>query len=582
MKQLPRRLAALFLVGALFAPLAVLAADPTAEQRAFLTVRVNGQEQGTSLVVLRRDDAYVLAADLKDANLVIPAAAYRTVEGQRYVSLRAVDPNAVFAVDPDALSIEIRFGTAAFHEQTLDGAGQSTTMPISYARSGFFNYSIMKADRALLFAGDAVASVGHGALETFVQQVAPGRFSLSRTSWTRDDVQKHTRLVVGRSDIDVNDFSGTGAVLTLDGITFRRDLNLNPNSIRSYNSGISGVATSASTVDLYVNGVLVRQDQIGAGAFRIANLPLRDGANDTTVVVRDAFGHSQTISRPLYIGADMYRRGEREYAFGFGRSSADNAQGRRGLAAVARYAFGITDGLTVGARTQVTPDVWNVGSSFAVGTRLGEFAGSLSKSVAHPDPFGAGTVIDAGFGSTPPGQTTPLPPATFNAARVGGGAYAISYRSALRNVGFGASFVGETPWYSTATQSPLADRALRSERVFLSGGLGHGGTTLSLSWSRELQRDSGPQSNQTIAISQALGRDLHATASFGHQSLGGRSGKSFGLNVFAALRGRNQVALSSQTEQGRMSRSVELTHRADGAIGTSYSAQFALTSGGPA
>jgi len=570
------RLTALLATFALISPGIASAGSPASgEQHAFLTVKLNGRDQGTSLVVLLEKDAYILASDLKDSNLVVPGDAYRTVEGQRYVSLRSIDPNVTYAVDADALTIDIRFGTGSFGQTTLDGGGAESTLPISYTRSGFFNYSVIKStNQGALFSGEAVASLGRGVFDTFMQRSQTGGFALGQTSWTRDYIGKSERLVVGRSNIDINDFSGTGSTISIDGITFRRDLQLNPGTIRNYNTGISGVASSASTVQLFVNGVLVREEEIGAGAFRVANVPLRDGANDTTVVIRDAFGHTQTISRPLYIGADMYRRGEREFAYAFGRPSVEQIQGARSLVGAARYAVGITDAVTAGTRAQVSDAGWNAGSWLATGTRFGQFSASLSASAARPTSFAAGTVVDL---ATDPGLLTPgstaSPPPAIGPGRIGGTAYGLSYNGAFRGLGIGASLVGESPYYSTVVLSPLADRALRSERVYLSGGLRHSGTGVTLSWSRATFRDSGAQAEQTLSLTQQLARGVNASVSYGRRTLAGISGPSLGIRIDAVLRRHDQLSMSSETEAGKTTRSVQLEHRPDGNLGTSYNAE---------
>jgi outer membrane usher protein len=576
-----RRLAVVLTVALLVAP-QLVSAEPAAgsEQRAFLNVKLNGKNQGTSLVVLLEKDAYVLASDLKDSNLVIQGDAYRTVDGRRYVSLRAVDPNVTYSVDTDALTIDIRFGTASFGEMILDGGGAAAVLPISYTRSGFFNYALMtSAHEGVSFTGEAVASIGRGVFDTYLQRTASRGLALGQTSWTRDYIGKSERLVIGRSDIDINDFSGTGSLVTLDGVTFRRDLRLNPGTIRNYNTGISGVAASASTVELYVNGTLVREEQIGAGAFRIANVPLRDGANDTTVVVRDAFGHTQTISRPMYIGADMYRRGDREFAFGVGRAAETEFQGARGVLGTARYAIGITDSLTIGTRAQASRDVWNAGAWLAAGTHFGQLSASLSTSGARPTSFGSETVFDASAASGLPVPMSVASPPAIGSGRAGGTAYGISYNGAFHHIGIGASLIGESPFYSTVMQSPLADRTLRSERVYVNGAIPHSGTGMTISWSRALNRDTGIQADRMLSVTQQLARNVIASVSYGHHTLGAVSGPSLGIRIDATLRRHDQISMSSDAEDGRTSRSIQLQHRPEGILGTSYSAELGASGG---
>ena len=78
------------------------------------------------------------------------------------------------------------------------------------------------------------------------------------------------RLEVGEND-----------VTDMEARLSSRDFSLDPYFIRYPTTGLSGVVTTPSRVDVYVNNQLVRTLQVQPGAYELANLALPTGASDT-------------------------------------------------------------------------------------------------------------------------------------------------------------------------------------------------------------------------------------------------------------------------------------------------------------
>ncbi len=130
------------------------------------------------------------------------------------------------------------------------------------------------------------------------------------------------------------------------------DFALDPSFVTSPDLGISGVATSPSILNVYVNNVLVANgQQVDSGPFRLQNLPVINGEGQVELVVRDSLGNERTISVPYYNAPEFLRRGVSDFSLeaGFERPYDQSllSTGSGFFAASGRT--GITDSLTASA-----------------------------------------------------------------------------------------------------------------------------------------------------------------------------------------------------------------------------------------
>src|SRR5207245_741225 len=116
---------------------------------------------------------------------------------------------------------------------------------------------------------------------------------------------------------------------------------------------LSGAILTPSTLDVYMNGVLLRQQQIAPGPFEVRNLPVGSGVGQVSYVVRDAFGRTQEFASPYYSAAGVLADGIADYGYSlgfrrlrFGEQSADYGPPEM----LARHRVGFGDWLTAGYR----------------------------------------------------------------------------------------------------------------------------------------------------------------------------------------------------------------------------------------
>jgi outer membrane usher protein len=236
---------------------------------------------------------------------------------------------------------------------------------------------------------------GQGASDVFgdVGLSARGALFSSTTSYTgeRGLVRGLTRAIVDqRSSLrrltagDAIVSNGLlGGSLVLGGITVGRDYSVDPYFARSPTLDLLGTVSTPSTVDVLVDGRLVSTQALPPGPFRLDGIPTTSGANNTRLVIRDAFGGVREVSESYYLSTGALARGLEDYqvSAGLERRSLGVKSWSYGTPVVmARYRRGLTNALTVGGRIEATPALVSTGPSITANALVGELEAAISVS----------------------------------------------------------------------------------------------------------------------------------------------------------------------------------------------------------
>lgn len=503
-------LAAAFLTGAL-APRAA-PAEPVAggsavrtddrELRAYLTLVVNAVRGGDVLVIIRPSDVLVHAAELEAIGVDPPAGARVSDHGEQFVSLAALGAGVTHVVDTTALTLTVTVPPALFKKQTLgvDALGQNIKVspPLS---GGFMNYALTAGRRSpLAFSGELGIALGRGSIQSYIVAAPSGHgYRFEQSAYTVEDFARARRTVFGDTFVDLGDFGGVGGTIEMVGISLHRDLSFNPNLIRRSADGFSGVASSPSTADIYVNGALVRREQIAPGAFTVTDIPLQNGANQTTVVLQDAFGRTQTLAHGGYSSADLLPRGQRQYDAGIGRTPFQ--PGSTGMTAAGRYDLGLTDRLTAGLRATAGGDLLNFTGVLAAGTPLAEISALAS--------------VSEGRAIAPTGIVGSAP-----AGRLAGSAVALNLTRTTNTFTGGATFVERSANFASAGLTPLADRARTDLRMFARWMPAHSSVSIGLDAQHQVFRDAPSVRELTVGVSKGFGNVVFGSVNVGERGVG--------------------------------------------------------------
>lgn len=158
--------------------------------------------------------------------------------------------------------------------------------------------------------------------------------------------------------------------IRMGGVQVQRDFTLRADIVTRPIPVVAGSAAAPSTVDVYINGTRAYSQDVGAGPFRISNLPLMSGSGDARVVVRDASGRQTETTMPLVNTIRLLRPGITDFSieggyarrnFGILSQDYDN----RPLAS-ATLRRGLTPWLTVEAHAEGGAGLVNGGAGFNV------------------------------------------------------------------------------------------------------------------------------------------------------------------------------------------------------------------------
>jgi outer membrane usher protein len=287
-------------------------------------------------------------------------------------------------------------------------------------------------------------------------------------------------------------------------------------------------------VDVYVNGQLIRREQLPPGTFDLQSLPLPIGASSTRIIVRDAFGREQEMSGSYYMSSGLLAPGLHQYQYAAGserdRVASENwAYGD--LTAFALHRVGLTDAFTLGGRFEASPDLVSAGPQFVTG--LGRFG--------EVEAAGAWSRHDAGTGY----------------------AWSLGYLYTNRATAFGGSLRGADRNYLTVSTRQLkADRLIALESgLTASTRIGRRGM-VSLSYQGRSFHGGRADENQ-VSVTGRLRLSTRNTVSMtvGRSEIGGVVSPSFFAGLSLGIGQRDTIGASTEYRNSASSAAFE-AHRA--------------------
>ena len=356
--------------------------DEPPQQRAVLDLVVNQSKAGQVLAVIRRGDVLVPPDALRRAGMQEVGGRREVVGTRGFVSLASLAPAVEYKLDEKALVLEVTARPESFGTHRLDlRSRERPAFTFSRTSSAFLNYGL---DWRQSSARSATAEVGlsvRGVLLTSTGSWQTGRrFVPGLTSLVFDDRAHLRRFVVGES------FAGDrllGGALLLAGVKVARDYSVDPYFVQYPLLGMSGMVETPSTVEVYVDGRLVRQERVPTGRFDLTNIPVPVGSSRTQVVIRDAFGREQEMRAPYYLANLVLAGGLHEYEYGVGLPRISTPGGHvayQSPVVLARHRYGFTNAVTGGMRVEARSDLVSVGPSVNLRAGFGEIevAGAAS------------------------------------------------------------------------------------------------------------------------------------------------------------------------------------------------------------
>lgn len=138
-------------------------------------------------------------------------------------------------------------------------------------------------------------------------------------------------------------------------------------------NSFSGTAEMDGTAELYLNGSKILSQPIRPGAYTFDGLynPMTT-TGEAQLLIKDANGNIQTISRPLIGNPRNLKQGLSDYSFELGALRNDyNSFGKP--FSTGSYSYGLTNQITVNGNYEATKDIKNFGANALFATPLGTF-----------------------------------------------------------------------------------------------------------------------------------------------------------------------------------------------------------------
>ncbi len=221
-------------------------------------------------------------------------------------------------------------------------------------------------------------------------------YSRLDTRWSYSDPNSMSTWSAG--DV-VSGGLGWTRPVRLGGVQWHRDFGVRPDLIVYPLPQFSADATLPSSVELFVNNVRQRSEQVAPGPFVISDFPRVTGAGQAVVVVTDALGRSIQTSVSLYTDYQRLARGLSDFSVeagvlrrGFGVDSNDYGDE---LVGSASYRRGLRDDFTLELHGEGGPGL-QLGGIGMAWSPLGRY-GVLTSSYAHSQGDHSGRQVAGGY-----------------------------------------------------------------------------------------------------------------------------------------------------------------------------------------
>ena len=218
---------------------------------------------------------------------------------------------------------------------------------------------------------------------------SPGSFQREDTRLVYDDTKDVVRWSLGDLQTVGRGFQASPNIAGIS--AFRSYSLLEPQTIARPSGQSSFSLARPSTVEVYVNGQLVKRVLLNPGAYNLSAFPFTQGANDVRLSILDDAGQTQVLRFNLFLDQSQLATGLSEFGFYAGVKSPLGPSGpvySDQWQVSGFYRRGISDSLTLGANFQGDKWVQMGGVEAVAGTAFGVFAGNLAAS--NVSGFGGG------------------------------------------------------------------------------------------------------------------------------------------------------------------------------------------------
>ena len=380
--------------------------EEISEQIVPIKIFVNTADKGEYFIVLDKRDVLISAQDFAELGVKL-SGKIKVLEGQKYLSLGNLSPRLTYKLDENTLSLNLEVDPRYLQKNQLDltenRLRENTALGID---SAFLNYAFIHrgtSNRGLEtfeLPLDGVISAHDWLFQSkfsyqyllVKENVYDAYWSRGLSNLTRDFPNRFDRLIVGDLSAHSNELGGSGIFL---GISYRKKYSMATYFSKYPGLAVNGLLQTPSKVNMYVNDVLIRSEQLSAGEFEIENLPNLYGGGAVKLETIDAFGRVSVRDVPYYISTKLLHVGldDFSYSLGLQRDSLNAIRPTYSATPtfLAYHRWGIKKYLTAGYRFEFSEQMSNAGVNidFLAGA-YGEVSSGFSVSQFNSSAANAG------------------------------------------------------------------------------------------------------------------------------------------------------------------------------------------------
>ena len=346
---------------------------PSAAQVVIIDLAVNLVERGQVSAIIRGEEILLKVKDL-DAAAVSTQGIGKSepIDGEDYLALSSLAPAITYKFDLNLLKLALTSSADRLTDVNVKDLYNRNRLPpdtiFSRDSSAYINYALnynrVQGTDGLSVFGEVGYSFDSSLASTTITRDPKGNIIRGLSSVRIDHSKSLDRWTIGDNFANLGELGGN---LSVGGVSLSKEFSLNPYFVSTpQDSIIKGSVTTPSTVEIYNNGILIRREQLTPGQFELRNIERDNGLNNTTLVIRDAFGREQIVKTPFYFTSALLERGVSDYFVnvGFQRPSINDSNyqfpGVRG-----KYRWGVNSSLTAGVRLETATNLFSGGGEVA-------------------------------------------------------------------------------------------------------------------------------------------------------------------------------------------------------------------------
>jgi outer membrane usher protein len=366
-------------------------------------IHVNGQMVGEMAHVLQPEPGkfYATADSFASWRLTPPAVAACQVEGVKYFAIDSL-PGATALLDPVLQVLSISVPPNLFREQRL-GIARAPALKADSGLGMFLNHDMRLSEYLAHPQMGGIVEAGFFSREgVLTTQVADANVAKTpRPIWLDSSFQ--SEFPDQRAAFTIGDSTSAPAVwarqVYYTGVRWASKDSTRPDFVPLILPSFAGTAVQPSTVDIYVNDMRTMHENVDPGPFTVPNIPVIGTQGDISMVVTDALGKQQVVSRSFIASSKILPEGVNEYTYEAGtlrRNFGLTSWQYDSFMAEATQSRGISPTLTLDARAEIltTGQTMAAGVDYAL-AGFGVLTGGAGFS--HDRTAGPGTMAYAQF-----------------------------------------------------------------------------------------------------------------------------------------------------------------------------------------